>query len=144
MKKPCRLRSASMPSLTDATSAYFPYEDIEYTDLTNHGFGNYPASRNKSDLKLKYSLSPFAEIGWKWHLGAHQNIYAGIYGEYGVRKIYDTANEKPFLQYSEDGTITGNPIWESSRQNGKSPKALLSSPVHLMSIGVTVRWAISL
>lgn len=126
------------------TSAYFPYEDIEYTDLTNHGFGNYPAARNKSDLKLKYSLSPFAEIGWKWHLGAHQNIYAGIYGEYGVRKIYDTANEKPFLQYSEDGTITGNPIWESSRQNGKSPKALLSSPVHLMSIGVTVRWAISL
>ncbi len=126
------------------TSAYFPYEDIEYTDLANHGFGNYPAARNKSDLKLKYSLSPFAEIGWKWQLGTYRNIYTGIYGEYGVREIYDAANGKPFLQYSDDGTITGNSVWESSRQNGKSPKAILSSPVRLMSIGVTVRWAISL
>ena len=125
------------------TSGYFPYEGIEYTDLLDHGFGTYPSMTKKYGMKLNCSLSPFAEIGWKWHIYPHRYIYTGIYGEYGVRKIYDTPQGIPLLQYYNDGTIIGNPLWKSSHQR-KNNVPIVSSHIHPMAIGVVIRWSFAL
>lgn len=126
------------------TSGYFPYESIEYTDLLSHGFGTYPAMAKKSDMELKFSLSPFAEVGWKWRINTHRYIYTGFYGEYGIRKIYNTPKGIPLLQYYNDSPTNGNSVWKSSRQGGEKPIPIISSGIHPMAIGVVIRWAVSL
>ncbi len=123
------------------TSAYFPYEGTEYTDLPHHGFGTYPASRDKSDLNVGYSLSPFIEIGWKWELGTSHQVYMGIYGEYGTRTIYNSSDKKPLLEYLDDNIMRQNTLWDSRRQEGENPREILSSKIYPMSVGVTLRWA---
>lgn len=126
------------------TSGYFPYEGVEYTDLLNHGFGSYQPMTKKSDMELRFSLSPFAEIGWKWRTHTHRYIYTGIYGEYGIRKIHTAPQGAPLLQYHDEGTTSGNPVWESSRLGGKNPAPITSSRIRPMAIGVVIRWAFAL
>lgn len=81
-----------------ATKGYFPTEGRTYDDLPQYGFGTYEYLKRKTgldNLKLHYMAS--AELGLKWKVLEKNDLYTGLYADYGLNNI-QSVNDKTFVK----------------------------------------------
>ena len=81
-----------------ATKGFFPEEGRTYDDLPQFGFGEYEYLKDKTgldNLRIHFMLS--AEIGLKWKIIKNNDLYTGVYVDYGLGNIQST-NDKTFVQ----------------------------------------------
>lgn len=82
---------------------YYPDVNLEITDLPVHGFGTQAGWKGKGEYDLKLSFALAAELGWRFRLSANNNLYAGLYLDYGLNDIKETSGDQTFLTYNPSG-----------------------------------------
>jgi hypothetical protein len=74
------------------TAGYDAFTNTLYTDPPHFGKQNVRTTPDK--VKLNYSIDAVAELGWIMRLSNACDLYAGIYGSYGLMDMLPKTNEK--------------------------------------------------
>lgn len=95
------------------TTGYFPKYNLEIDDLPLHGFGHFDQFKKENDIELDTRYSVIGEVGYMQNIADRQNIYIGVYFDFGlndqVKKgdkhsnkllSYDAASEDVLKVYS--------------------------------------------
>lgn len=82
---------------------YYPDVNLEITDLPVHGFGTQAGWKGKGEYDLKLSFALATELGWRFRLSGKNNLYAGLYLDYGLNDIKETTGDQTFLTYNPSG-----------------------------------------
>lgn len=125
------------------TKGYFALENIEYTNLPQHGFGTFYNTEIDEEYKMKINSSLCAELGWSWDWNEQYVLYLGVHGEYGLCNIYGREELRPQLQY-EAGKFIYNPIWSANINDGNNRVAITKERVNTFAIGLLVRYSFGL
>lgn len=125
------------------TKGYFSLENIEYTNLPQHGFGTFYKTEIDEEYKMEINSSLCAEFGWSWDWNERYVLYLGVHGEYGLCNIYEQDDLRPQLQY-EAGNLIYNPIWSANINDGGNRVAITKSRVNTFAIGLLVRYSFGL
>ena len=97
--------SNSYSTSADQISAtgFYPDYNLEITDLPVHGFGTQNGWKGKGEYDFKLSWSAAAELGWRFRITTKNNLYAGLYFDYGLNNIKKTEGEGVLLYYQPNG-----------------------------------------
>jgi len=90
--------TASTKKYEISTKGYFPEEGRTYDDLPQFGFGEFEYLKHRTgldNLKLNFMLS--AEAGLKWKVARGNDVYTGLYVDYGLNNVQKT-NDKTFVK----------------------------------------------
>jgi hypothetical protein len=90
---------------TVTTSGDFSYEQVEYIDIEEYGFGhNMPLDKTKSKIDLGFSLALALETGVRFSLSDKIGLYTGLYVDYGLNSI--SKSDRHLLEYDIDNPST--------------------------------------
>ena len=119
-----------------STKGYFPHEGRTYDDLPQFGFGTYEYLKRKADIdKLNLCYMASVEMGVKWKAGINNDLYMGVYADYGLNNIQAT-NDKTFVS----GTLTAekpkmSPLMESLYAGGPFTEEIMP-----LAVGLKIRF----
>ena len=121
-----------------STKGYFPKEGRTYDDLPQFGLGEYEYLKRSIGLdkfKLNYMLS--AEAGLKWKVLKGNDLYTGIYADYGLNNIQKT-NDKTFVKSAlTSEKLTVSPLIESQISETGIP---FTNSIRLLAVGLRLRF----
>lgn len=125
------------------TSGYFAYEDIYYTNLPEHGFYSLNDYKYTTSIDMNLNLMAFVETGVCYRLSPGINLYTGIYAGYGFNNLYPH-DKKKLLLYQQDGNNIQNGIWDTYMNTENETKAIVSSRILPITVGLKIRLAFNL
>ena len=119
-----------------ATEGYFPHEGRTYDDLPQYGCGKYEYLKRKTSLdKLNLNYMASVETGVKWKAGTNNDLYAGVYADYGLGNLLAT-NDKTFVK----GTLTADKPTISSIVESQYAGKPFTEEITPLAVGVKVRF----
>jgi len=119
-----------------ATKGYFPQEGRTYDDLPQFGFGTYEylkGSTRLDNFKLQFMLA--AEAGLKWKIRKGNDIYTGVYLDYGLNNVLDTNDKRFVTSVLSADKPPMSPIIESQYKG--SP---FTEKINPLAVGLRVRF----
>jgi hypothetical protein len=112
------------------TRGYYAFEDVEYTNLPQHGYGTDELLPSvKEDFDLGFSAALSLEAGARFTLTDRIGLYTGLYFDYGLNNIQKT-DDKSLLEYN---SISESILKHSVLSTGFTDR------INLLSIGLKVR-----
>lgn len=81
------------------TSGWFEYENQEYENMPDRGFGVYKNAGDNGKLDLKINMALSLEMGFKWALAKGWALHTGIFADYGMVNIRDGSNTRKPVEY---------------------------------------------
>ena len=118
---------------TLTTSGYYP--DYDQTEIWQNDFGYGVFSvENKRPLNFGVSLLGTFETGAKWNIGIGNDLYTGIFIDYGFNNILKNSNPSRFVEYNHN---------EPSQPVMNSFLASQNSRVSPFSFGLKLKMAFS-
>lgn len=132
------VKSESKMKMSSITvSGYYPEDNQEYTDETFMGFGTFKDLSNKKTSKLKTSFMLSLEVGAKYAITNKNNLYAGVYFDYGLNDI--SKNEEKLIEYNANSpqdiiiNSTSNSTYSRNNEYEK-----ITSKIIPMAIGLKI------
>lgn len=122
------------------TSGYYPQWNVELHDPTFIGFGTWSDfNAQKQDLKLKTQFMLTAESGIKLQMNAKNNLYVGLYINYGLNDLNQSnSNENPIVYNTNNPE---EPILHSLLYASDSKGASYLNKYSLFSFGIKLNWS---
>jgi hypothetical protein len=118
------------------TKGYFPHEGRTYDDLPQFGLGEYEYLKRTTDLKnfkLHYMLS--AEAGLKWKVLKGNDLYTGIYVDYGLNNV-QTKNDRTFVT----STLTADKLQVSPLIESRYAGTPFTESIRPLAVGLKIRF----
>ena len=98
---------------TLTVSGYEAFTDTWYTDPPH--FGVQEVRTTPTTVKLQYSIDVIADFGGLFRLSGACDLYAGVYGSYGLMDVLPkTADRKDFITPEHNSLFTVNPLLSSN------------------------------
>jgi hypothetical protein len=133
---------ASCKTTAQGLKGYFAYEDIEYTNLPQHGFGsNTELPKVSKDLDLGFSLALALETGARFTLTDKIALYTGLYFDYGLNNIQKTS-DKHIIEYNASDVSNASNTFSFGRHSVLDTAAV--DKINLLSVGLKVRISFNL
>lgn len=124
------------------TKGYFPFENAEYDNLPQHGFGTYKDGETDVTMSYRMNTSLMAEVGWNWDWNNQYVLYLGVTGEYGFNNMFKRSVSQPQLVYN-NGDFIYTPIWETNiRRDGSNERAnVTGDKIRSYALGIVLRYS---
>lgn len=122
------------------TSGYYPQWNVELHDPTFIGFGTWSDfNPRKQDLNVKTQFMLTAESGIKLQMNAKNNLYVGLYMNYGLNDLKQSnGNQNPIVYNTNNPE---EPILNSLLYASDSKGASYLSKYNLFSFGIKLNWS---
>lgn len=130
---------------TIKNSGYFEFEDEEYFEPEELGFGIFQANETNEDFDLNVAVILSLEAGLKWKLQENLGLYTGVYFDYGLNDIGKDERTNQFVEYNsksprdfrQNSILTSQFITDTKTDS-------FTNKIIPMSFGVKVRLAFNL
>ncbi|HEY4289658.1 MAG TPA: OmpA family protein [Puia sp.] len=94
-------------------TGYYPDDNVEVSNLPQHGFGTIDSWKSSTTSKLKTGVALDAETGVSFQLSSRLKLYTGLYLEYGLTDMRGDNDAAPLVSYSAGnlGGVKGGGVW---------------------------------
>ncbi|MEL4309045.1 OmpA family protein [Joostella sp. CR20] len=87
-----------------SATGYYPDLNLEFDDLSAHGFGDVNNWEEDTKVSLRPSFLASVEGGLFFKLKKKTTLYTGLYFDYGMSDMQQNNATKNLVSYSESGT----------------------------------------
>lgn len=94
------------------TSGWFESTNVEYEDLTNHGFHTDESSQSGKIDGMAVSLGTHAEVGFNRMMGKKSAFYMGLYVHYSLTNSVDSQESNLYDGYNYIGAFDSKQVEE--------------------------------
>jgi hypothetical protein len=98
-----------------STSGYYEYENQEYTNMPDRGFGQFDGAGGNAKLSMGMSLSLSAEGGVEFPLSETLSLRAGLYADYGLTDTRKGDGNRQLAHYQSNAPagLTYNSLFDT-------------------------------
>jgi len=90
------------------TSGYSDYTLQVYEKMPNHGFDTYQSIEHDGKMEFGLAIVSTVNIGLKWKFNDRQNLYTGIYLDYGLNDVGKKNGSQQLIEYNYDSPTMSN------------------------------------
>ena len=117
-----------------SASGYYPDLNVEFTDLSVHGFGTQSNWKKEGDYNFNLAYGLKAEAGAKIRLSSRSYLYAGAYIDYGLNNLKKEEGHATLLTYNPTAL-------SQSQATGVFSLANTTGNARLLAYGIRLRLA---